>query len=102
MLGARLRRSEDMVARFGGEEFTAVLPGADEAAALEVAELMRQQVEKCHFKVTVSIGIAWTFGNQPIDMQQLLLQADQALYKAKHAGRNRVVQFETSWSEAGC
>lgn len=102
LLGASLRRSEDMLARFGGEEFTAVLPGADEAAALEVAELMRQQVEKCHFKVTVSIGIAWTFGNQPIDMQQLLLQADQALYKAKHAGRNRVVQFETAWSEAGC
>ncbi len=102
LLGASLRRSEDMLARFGGEEFTAVLPGADEATALEVAELMRQQVEKCHFKVTVSIGIAWTFGNSPIDMQQLLLQADQALYKAKHAGRNRVVQFETSWSEAGC
>ncbi len=93
VLSGSLRRSEDLLARYGGEEFSTVLPGADEAAALEVAEQMRHQVEKHPLGVTVSIGMAWTSGMQPIDLQLLLNQADQALYQAKHAGRNRVVQF---------
>jgi diguanylate cyclase (GGDEF)-like protein len=100
VLSASLRRSEDLLARYGGEEFSAVLPGADEAAALEVAEQMRHQVEKHPLGVTVSIGMAWTSGMQPIDLQLLLNQADQALYQAKHAGRNRVVQFVTQGSSS--
>jgi diguanylate cyclase (GGDEF)-like protein len=99
VLSGSLRRSEDLLARYGGEEFSAVLPGADEAAALEVAEQMRHQVEKHPLGVTVSIGMAWTSGMQPIDLQLLLNQADQALYQAKHAGRNRVVQFATQGSQ---
>jgi two-component system cell cycle response regulator len=90
-------RGIDLVARYGGEEFMLVMPETDAAFAAAVAERLRSDVEKVPFKtrsgtfpVTVSIGIAEWQG-PPDTAEQLIKRADNALYAAKRAGRNRVV-----------
>jgi diguanylate cyclase (GGDEF)-like protein len=91
------KRDADVAARLGGEEFALLLPETTDSAATQFAERLRQQIRDCapivegeKLPITVSIGIAGasmtTAGFQP-----LLNNADQALYDAKHAGRNRVV-----------
>lgn len=90
LLSHSLRRGEDLVARYGGEEFLVVLPGADEEAALDVAESMRSNVEKSHLAITVSIGVATHHGADFKDIEHLVNTADQALYQAKSDGRNLV------------
>ena len=97
----RLRRGVrgiDLVARYGGEEFVLVMPDTDASFAATVAERLRSDVEKVPFTtrsgftfpVTVSIGVAEWLG--PAEAAEALIKrADQALYAAKHAGRNRVV-----------
>lgn len=89
-------RRTDLVARYGGEEFVAIL-SATAAAALSHAETMRMSVEQLDLfspaplgRVTVSIGVTWLAPGETIDAPSLIRQADQALYAAKHAGRNRV------------
>jgi diguanylate cyclase (GGDEF)-like protein len=90
-------RKADQAARYGGEEFAVILPGADEAGALQMAERVRQAIQKgqvifegARLAVTASFGVAvW-----PTDARQadtLLSAADRALYAAKQGGRNRVV-----------
>jgi two-component system cell cycle response regulator len=98
---ARLRRGVrgiDLLARYGGEEFVLVMPETDAAFAASVAERLRSDVDKvpftsrsgATFPVTVSIGIAEWQG--PSDTPEALVKkADDALYAAKRAGRNRVV-----------
>jgi Amt family ammonium transporter len=85
-------RGDDMVARLGGEEFGAILQGAGRREALAIAERCRAAMEAAPWplrSVTVSIGAALL---EPLlDAKTLLLRADQALYAAKRAGRNRVV-----------
>jgi len=92
-------REIDVVARYGGEEVVIVVPGADAAEASAVAERIRLRMEGTPFpirhgilriSVTVSIGVAvWEAADAgPADM---IKRADLALYRAKHAGRNRVV-----------
>jgi diguanylate cyclase len=91
----RQLREGDFLARFGGEEFVALFPGSAPQAALEVLEKMRQVIEACpfHFKgvrivVTVSIGVA---ALRPKEQAEAAVQrADQALYRAKDTGRNRI------------
>lgn len=85
-------RGRDLVARAGGEEFVVLLPGADRHAALGVAERIRAAVADRAFLlpsgplwITISIGCAT--GSPEAT---LLARADEALYAAKHAGRNRV------------
>jgi diguanylate cyclase (GGDEF)-like protein len=94
-----LRHSGDMVARFGGEEFVAVLPGNDLQGAELVAERMRLVVQKLAIPhagwpevgvVTLSAGIAAATSGGPGDIQAILAAADAALYRAKSGGRNRV------------
>ena len=94
------RRSVDCTARFGGEEFVLLLPGADEAQAAALAEGARQGVEKIDFPhpdspvgahVTISLGLATANGNNFADANALVGAADEALYAAKRHGRNRVV-----------
>jgi diguanylate cyclase (GGDEF)-like protein len=88
-----------LVARFGGEEFIVLLPGADELAARRCAELVRHSVASSPWRadgasiaLTVSIGVATTIAGSDISAQALMRRADEALYDAKRAGRNRVVQ----------
>lgn len=90
-------RGVDLLARYGGEEFVLVMPETDASFAASVAERLRSEVEQVMFTtalgasihVTVSVGIAqWQRGDVP---ERLFRRADQALYAAKRAGRNRVV-----------
>jgi diguanylate cyclase (GGDEF)-like protein len=92
-------RPEDMVARYGGEELFALLPRIDLDIARQVAERIRNNVCQTEIKLsdgailpslTISIGIAkMTEEDNPVD---LINSADNALYRAKHAGRNRVCE----------
>jgi diguanylate cyclase (GGDEF)-like protein len=95
LLVQRLRRI-DVVGRYGGEEFAVILPETNLASAANVLEEIRQgfagqrqQVSGQEFAVTLSCGIA-SFPEYA-DVVQVTGAADQALYEAKHAGRNRVV-----------
>ncbi|MBI5523257.1 MAG: diguanylate cyclase [Desulfarculus sp.] len=94
-----LRRPADFLARFGGEEFAAVLPGTGQRGALVLAEQMRRQVEGLGIVhgsstvapvVTVSLGVAAHLPANHDDPQAVIALADTALYQAKQAGRNRV------------
>ncbi|HEX4533565.1 MAG TPA: diguanylate cyclase, partial [Rhizomicrobium sp.] len=92
-------RGIDLACRYGGEEFVVVMPDTDPTLAYTVAERLRHSVETNPFvisrepgriKVTVSIGIAASAGADD-NAEALLHRADQALYRAKREGRNRVV-----------
>jgi diguanylate cyclase (GGDEF)-like protein len=78
-----------LVARYGGEEFTVILPGHDVALARTFAEEVRGQFERDPINVTVSAGLAVYPGDAGV-AADLIALADQALYRAKAAGRNRV------------
>ncbi len=88
-------RSFDLVAKYGGDEFTAILPQTDREGARVVAERMRAAVEKHAFPlvpagaITVSLGIG-VFPNDGGDVASLIQAADRALYQAKRSGRNRI------------
>ena len=90
----RCTRTEDLVGRFGGEEFCAILPGADLPKALEIAERIRAEVAAHPLAdlpqpITVSIGVAACEPTGTLD--DAIGSADAALYRAKNSGRNRVV-----------
>jgi two-component system cell cycle response regulator len=88
-VGAHLR-AEDQLGRVGGEEFLVLLPDTDADAAQHVAEKLRAEVSRADgpVAVTVSVGVATWDGEAPED---LLHRADEALYAAKAAGRDRVM-----------
>jgi diguanylate cyclase (GGDEF)-like protein len=99
VLRQRLRAS-DVLGRYGGEEFMVLLPGTDLHGAAQLAEQLRQAVQAApcewqgqHIPFTVSIGVAAS-ADTPADpsrtSEALLQAADQALYRAKDDGRNRV------------
>ena len=89
-------REQDVLSRWGGEEFLAVLPGADREAALVISERLRHNIESlrvdvegCQVSVTCSVGVASSTHGES-SLRALLRQADAALYEAKQFGRNRV------------
>ncbi|MDR3418710.1 MAG: diguanylate cyclase [Nevskia sp.] len=88
-----LRRNEDLVARFGGDEFVAVLPDAGPAVAAEVAEIMRRKVEESAVGVTISVGYASRMPQPDETVWALVHEVDGALYEAKRGGRNRVTGY---------
>lgn len=99
---ARTLRDGDLFGRLGGEEFAIVLPNVDGAEALAFAEHIRDQVESAgvtlddgqHVSITVSIGLANRRCRTRSTIDAALAAADQALYAAKAAGRNRVVAHD--------
>lgn len=86
-------RENDIAARWGGEEFVCILPGAKKSTAKKVAERIRGSIEstiKTPKQVTVSLGVA-SLNMNTKTVDALIKEADQALYEAKTGGRNRVV-----------
>ncbi|WP_172824564.1 sensor domain-containing diguanylate cyclase [Vreelandella subglaciescola] len=100
--GEKLLRGTDILARFGGEEFTVLLPGATQEQGRNKAEALRQALaeapvtlqagEVIHY--TVSIGVATLARPEETQLPALLKRADEALYQAKRSGRNRVCVAE--------
>lgn len=92
-------RQGDTASRWGGEEMAVVLLGANEADAMHKAEDIRHSIEALSFaeqpdlKVTISSGVASAEAN--ISLETLVKRADDALYKAKETGRNKVVAFSS-------
>jgi len=94
-----LKRPNDLVARYGGEEFGIVLPYTQIEGALVIGNLLRTKIESLGLPhkasqvsnyVTVSIGITTYFGDDDMDLNNLLNFADQSLYKVKSNGKNHV------------
>lgn len=90
-------RSRDFIARFGGEEFVLLIPQTAMVVGCQLAESLRAAIEACpfHFKgervtITLSIGISAFRSGERSEM--VLKRADEALYRAKHLGRNRIEQ----------
>ncbi|MDR8730992.1 sensor domain-containing diguanylate cyclase [Burkholderia pseudomultivorans] len=102
-----LRRDSDQIARYGGEEFVVTLPDTDARGAATVAEAIRRAIaaldiehaKSPHGRVTASIGTA-TADDGRIPPATLLRLADDALYRAKSGGRNRVADAERSAADA--
>lgn len=99
---AVVNRPMDMLARYGGEEFVALLPETGLEGASKVAEALRSAVADLAFPhayspaadhVTISVGIASNEHDNSISVGELIHEADQALYRAKSAGRNRVARM---------
>jgi diguanylate cyclase (GGDEF)-like protein len=95
-LKAKTRQS-DFPSRFGGEEFVLVLPDTDHDSALLVANKIHDEIRCCafssgdrSFSLTVSIGLSSTCAKTYRDWQEMLEDADQALYLAKNSGKDRV------------
>ncbi|WED42763.1 diguanylate cyclase [Legionella cardiaca] len=96
LLTLRLR-NQDIVGRYGGEEFAILLPKTNAQESKKIIEDIRQQFSQDYFpntsfSATFSAGIAQM--SQDSNMKELVNQADQALYEAKHLGRNQIVIFK--------
>jgi diguanylate cyclase (GGDEF)-like protein/PAS domain S-box-containing protein len=104
MIGRTAIRPTDLATRYGGEEFAIIMPETDMAAACTVAERLRQAVAEMRIAldepagdewVTLSVGVAtYVPGQEVVGPDWLIGQADQALYAAKHLGRDRVVSTD--------
>ena len=105
LVGA-VQRAGELAARYGGEEFAVLLPDSDELRAVAVAHRLREAVRElalehqaspCGAQVTISVGVACVrpADGQPLEHAQTTLfqQADEALYRAKQAGRDRVALY---------
>jgi diguanylate cyclase (GGDEF)-like protein len=102
-IAGAMRQGLDQAARFGGEEFTVLLPGVTEDELSALGERLRRAVldlalpnpGQMHLPVTISVGLSWrTAGSRAGSPDTLLREADRALYVAKNTGRNRVVLAE--------
>jgi diguanylate cyclase (GGDEF)-like protein len=100
-------RTYDFAARYGGEEFVLILPETSHEGAMLVAERLRESVQSLDYsgalnglKTTVSMGVA-TFPHDSITaIPALIKEADNAMYRAKASGRNRVLAMNRKESAA--
>ncbi len=95
-----LQRPDDLAARYGGEEFIVLLPGTDDAGAVQVAEKIQNAIAELDIPhagspaapcITFSVGLATAVPELGSVPKTLLKAADRALYRAKNGGRNRIV-----------
>jgi two-component system chemotaxis family response regulator WspR len=99
VLTEHLKRPADVAARFGGEEFAIVLPDTDQGGALLIANACRSHIEQLAIHnprspngiISMSIGLATVVPSRAGTAETLVATADNALYRAKNDGRNRVV-----------
>jgi diguanylate cyclase (GGDEF)-like protein len=107
----RTLRVTDFIARYGGEEFTIILPRTNSAGAYRAAENLRSKmmshsfvIPAANIRLTVSIGVTCCTSFGHLDAQQIIGQADIALYRAKRSGKNQVCfngNAELPYSESG-
>jgi diguanylate cyclase (GGDEF)-like protein/PAS domain S-box-containing protein len=111
-LAATLRdelRESDVIARLGGDEFGVILPESDVTQAAAVADKLLRAVERDgvvadalrHARVTASVGLATFDGTDGLGAEELLVEADIAMYDAKEAGRNRTTYHDRDAAGAG-
>jgi diguanylate cyclase (GGDEF)-like protein len=86
-------RSDDILGRYGGDEFVVIMPGADAATALHVAERARAGIAKNGYLATISVGAATLEEPGKESPTEILHRADMNLYQAKHDGKNCVRDF---------
>lgn len=91
-------RTEDIICRYGGEEFVLLLPEISASGSLQLGERLRRQMQQDPFfkehRITFSGGIA-SYPRQALTAEELIANADRALYLAKETGRNRIRQYFT-------
>lgn len=104
---SELARQSDRVCRYGGEEFAVIMPHTDAEGARVLAERFREEIREQsfdaggqRFQVSISLGIC-TLPANARHKQELIDRADQALYHAKHTGRDRVVHYAGLPKDAG-
>lgn len=105
LCAGELQRAGDLLARYGGEEFSVLLPSTSEEGAGRVAERLRMAIARtpvyptdggAPVNLTVSIGVATLIPTDGGEPAELIQRADEALYAAKNAGRNRVNRWVNS------
>lgn len=96
-------RKADFVCRYGGEEFTIILPDTENQNAFNIGEKIRTVIENYPFikeeampdgRLTVSIGMA-TYPQDTKDKESLIIKADKALYEAKNSGKNKTIMYSS-------
>lgn len=99
-IGAIMQRPDDQLCRYGGEEFVVLLPNTDGVGAVAVAQRIRRAIASMRIPIaeaelalTTSLGVAYAVPKLAEKSLALVEQADQALYRAKHLGKNRVIEF---------
>jgi diguanylate cyclase (GGDEF)-like protein len=99
VLRSLVGRVTDTVARYGGEEFVVILPDTDEKGAASLAERIRLKVEELAIPhatsevakvLSITLGVVTVYSTELSSPEQILSLADEALYKAKNEGRNRI------------
>lgn len=94
-------RQGELIGRYGGDEFAIIVPGSTQETAKQIAERLLEKLNKhtvatrkVSISITSSLGIAELAQSRAKNLDELLELADEALYRAKHAGRNRFAAFD--------